>query len=60
MVSAVPGLPGGFGVGDLAYVALLPDAGVAAGSALALSFTYKIVHMLIALPAGLWIARHRP
>jgi len=60
MISAVPGLPGGFGVGDLAYVAILPDAGVAAGTALALSFTYKIVHLLIALPAGLWLRRTRP
>jgi uncharacterized protein (TIRG00374 family) len=60
MVSAVPGLPGGFGVGDLAYVAILPDAGVPAGTALALSFTYKIVHMVVALPAGLWLRRYRP
>lgn len=60
MVSAVPGLPGGFGVGDLAYVALLPDAHVPAGTALALSFTYKVVHMLLALPAGLWLRRYRP
>ncbi|HEX5135856.1 MAG TPA: lysylphosphatidylglycerol synthase transmembrane domain-containing protein [Planctomycetota bacterium] len=60
MVSAVPGLPGGFGVGDLAYVAILPDAGVKAGTALALSFTYKIIHLLIALPAGLWLRRTRP
>jgi uncharacterized protein (TIRG00374 family) len=59
MVSAVPGLPGGFGVGDLAYVALLPDAGVPAGTALALSFTYKVVHLLLALPAGLWLRRYR-
>jgi len=60
MVSAVPGLPGGFGVGDLAFVALLPDAGVPAGTALALSFTYKVVHLLVALPAGFWLRRHRP
>ena len=60
MVSAVPGLPGGFGVGDLAFVALLPEAGVAAGTALALSFTYKIVHLLVALPAGFWLRRYRP
>ncbi len=55
MISAVPGLPGGFGVGDLAFVALLPDAGVPAGPALALSFTYKTVHLLVALPAGFWL-----
>jgi uncharacterized protein (TIRG00374 family) len=60
MISAVPGLPGGFGVGDLAYVAVLPDAGVPAGTALALSFTYKTVHMLLAMPAGLWLRRYRP
>lgn len=60
MVSAVPGLPGGFGVGDLAFVALLPDAGVPAGTALALSFTYKTIHVLVALPAGFWLRGHRP
>lgn len=60
MISAVPGLPGGFGMGDLAFVALLPDAGVPAATALALSFTYKTVHLLIALPAGFWLRRHRP
>lgn len=60
MVSAVPGLPGGFGVGDLAFLALLPDAGVPAGTALALSLTYKTVHLVVALPAGLWLRRHRP
>lgn len=59
MVSAVPGLPGGFGMGDLAFVALLPDAGVPAATALALSFTYKTAHLLIALPAGFWL-RGRP
>ncbi len=60
MISAVPGLPGGFGVGDLAFVALLPDAGVPAGTALALSFTYKTVHLLVSLPAGFWLRRYRP
>ncbi len=60
MLSAVPGLPGGFGFGDLAFVALLPDAGVPAGTALALSLTYKALHVLIALPAGLWLRRYRP
>jgi uncharacterized membrane protein YbhN (UPF0104 family) len=59
-VSAVPGLPGGFGVGDLAFVALLPDAGVPAGTALALSFTYKTVHLLVALPAGFWLRGRKP
>jgi uncharacterized protein (TIRG00374 family) len=59
MVSAVPGLPGGFGVGDLAFVALLPDAGVPAGTALALSFTYKTVHLVVALPAAFFTGTRR-
>jgi uncharacterized protein (TIRG00374 family) len=59
MVSAVPGLPGGFGVGDLAFVALLPDAGVPAGTALALSFTYKTIHVLVSLPAGFWLSSRK-
>jgi uncharacterized protein (TIRG00374 family) len=60
MISAVPGLPGGFGMGDLAFVALLPDAGVPAATALALSFAYKTAHLLIALPAGFWLRRRPP
>jgi uncharacterized protein (TIRG00374 family) len=59
MVSAVPALPGGFGVGDLAFVALLPDANVPAATALALSLTYRMLHLLIALPAGFWFLRRR-
>jgi len=59
MVSAVPGLPGGWGVGDLAYLAFLPETGVVAAQAVALSFTYRIVQLLLALPAGLWLFRHR-
>lgn len=59
MIAAVPGLPGGFGVGDLAFVAFLPEAGVPAGTALALSFTYRVLHLVIALPAGFWLFRRR-
>jgi uncharacterized membrane protein YbhN (UPF0104 family) len=59
MLSAIPGLPGGFGAGDLAFVALLPEAHVPAGTALALSFTYRILHLLLALPAGFLLLRRR-
>jgi uncharacterized membrane protein YbhN (UPF0104 family) len=59
MLSAIPGLPGGFGAGDLAFVALLPEAHVPAATALALSFTYRILHLLLALPAGFLLLRRR-
>ncbi len=59
MLSAIPGLPGGWGVGDFAFLALLPPVGVPAGAAVALSFTYRILHTAIALPGGLLLARAR-
>ncbi len=59
MLSAIPGLPGGWGVGDFAFLALLPPLGVAAGGAVALSFTYRLLHTAIALPGGLLLARTR-
>jgi len=59
MVSAVPGLPAGWGVSDLAFFVLLPTAGVPAASAVALSFAFKIINLLLALPGGLLLA-HQP
>lgn len=59
MLSSIPGLPGGWGVGDFAFLALLPPAGVPPGAAVALSFTYRILHTTIALPGGLLLARAR-
>ena len=56
LVSAVPGLPGGWGVGDAAFFYFLPAAGVAPAQALAVSFCYRGVQTLLALPGGLWIA----
>jgi uncharacterized membrane protein YbhN (UPF0104 family) len=60
IVSAVPALPGGWGVGDAAYFFFLPAVGVPAGQALALSFLYRCLHTLLSLPGGLLLARARP
>ncbi|MGQ0615277.1 MAG: lysylphosphatidylglycerol synthase transmembrane domain-containing protein [Planctomycetaceae bacterium] len=57
MVSAVPGLPAGWGVSDLAFFVLLPTAGVPAASAVALSFAFKIINLLLALPGGFLFTR---
>jgi len=57
VLSSIPGLPGGWGVGDLAYYMLLPAVGVPAGPAVALSFTFRVVQTLLGLPGGLMLTR---
>ncbi|MHC4847755.1 MAG: lysylphosphatidylglycerol synthase transmembrane domain-containing protein [Planctomycetota bacterium] len=57
VLSSVPGLPGGWGVGDLAYYLLLPAVGVPAGLAVALSFTFRVVQLLLGLPGGLMLTK---
>jgi len=50
---ALPGLPAGWGIGDMAFWFFLPAAGVPAGNAVALSFTFRALFMLLSLPGGL-------
>jgi uncharacterized protein (TIRG00374 family) len=57
ILSAIPALPGGWGVGDFAFYTFLPEAGVAAAAAVAISFTYRLMHTLLGLPGGLWLVR---
>jgi uncharacterized protein (TIRG00374 family) len=57
MASAIPGLPAGWGIGDLAFYALLPSVGIPAGQAVALSFTVRAIGMALSLPGGLLLAR---
>ena len=59
IIAAVPGLPGGWGVGDIAFLAFLPETGVPPATAVALSFTYRILQTVISLPGGFWLFRHR-
>ncbi len=59
MLAAVPGLPGGWGMGDFAMFFFLPAVGVPAGQAVALSFVYRILHTLLSLPGGLMLADAR-
>jgi len=59
MLSAIPALPGGWGVGDAAFLAFLPAAGVAPGSAVALSITYRILQTLLSLPGAFWLSGAR-
>lgn len=57
IVSAVPGLPGGWGVGDFAFFFFLPAAGIPAGHAVALSFVYRASQTVLGLPGGLMLTR---
>ncbi|MHC4163016.1 MAG: lysylphosphatidylglycerol synthase transmembrane domain-containing protein [Planctomycetota bacterium] len=62
ILSAIPALPGGWGVGDFAFYTFLPEAdlpaaGVAAATAVAISFTYRLMHTLLGLPGGLWLVQ---
>jgi uncharacterized membrane protein YbhN (UPF0104 family) len=59
MAGNLPGLPAGWGVGDLAFFFFLPAAGVPAGTAVALSFSFRMVFMLLSLPGGLLLSDRR-
>ena len=50
ILAAIPGLPGGWGVGDLAFFLCLPAVGVPPGQAVALFVTYCVAHTVISLP----------
>jgi len=56
MAGSLPGLPAGWGVGDMAFWFFLPAAGVPPNEAVALSFTMRAVIMLFSLPGGLFLA----
>jgi hypothetical protein len=60
MAASVPGMPGGWGVGNLAFFVALPAAGVPVGIAVALSVTYNLVQLLLSLPGGLFLGRFGP
>jgi uncharacterized protein (TIRG00374 family) len=57
VLSSIPGLPGGWGFGDFAFYFFLPATGVAAGTAVALSITYRLIQTLLGLPGGLMLSR---
>lgn len=59
VLSSIPGLPGGWGFGDFAFYFFLPAAGVAAGPAVALSITFRLVQTLLGLPGGLMLSRRK-
>ena len=59
IVSSIPGLPGGWGVGDFAFFFFLPAVGVPAGLAVALSFVYRASQTLLGLPGGLMLTRRQ-
>jgi len=57
MIASIPLLPGGWGVGEFAFYFFLPPTGVAAGVAVALSFTQRILHTMLSLPGGFLLSR---
>jgi uncharacterized protein (TIRG00374 family) len=57
LLSAVPLLPGGWGVGELAFAYFFGQVGVPATEAVALSVVYRLATLVSSLPGGvLWIA----
>ena len=55
MAGNIPGLPAGWGFGDMAFYFFLPAAGVPVSIAVSLSFAYRAVFMLLSLPGGLLV-----
>lgn len=56
LFSAIPLVPGGWGVGELAFVWLFAPLGVAPTEAIGLSVVYRLSFLLVNLPGGLlWI-----
>ncbi len=59
MLSAVPGLPGGWGVGDAAFLALLVPLGVSPAQAVGVSVLYRLGQTLLSLPGAMFLAPGR-
>ncbi len=56
LLAAIPVLPGGFGVGELAFAYFFGQVGVPATEAVALSVAYRLSILLVGLPGGvLWV-----
>jgi uncharacterized protein (TIRG00374 family) len=57
LLSAVPLLPGGWGVGELAFAYFFGQVGVPATEAVALSVVFRLATLVASLPGGvLWIS----
>jgi glycosyltransferase 2 family protein len=57
LAGAVPLLPGGWGVGEMAYAFLLAPFGVAPTEAVGLSVLLRLLNVAVSLPGGLlWVA----
>jgi uncharacterized membrane protein YbhN (UPF0104 family) len=59
LVAAVPLLPGGWGVGEVAYAWLLLPFGVAPTEAVSLSVLLRLANLAVGLPGGLLWGRWR-
>ena len=56
LLSAIPLLPGGWGVGELAFAYFFGQVGVAPSEAVGLSVVYRLANLVSGLPGGfLWI-----
>jgi uncharacterized protein (TIRG00374 family) len=57
LLSAVPLLPGGWGVGELAFAYFFGQVGVPATEAVALSVVFRLATLVASLPGGvLWVS----
>jgi uncharacterized protein (TIRG00374 family) len=59
VVSAIPLLPGGWGIGEASYVFFLGAAGVPPAQALALSILWRSIHLFWAMPGGVLFLMRR-
>lgn len=59
VLSAIPGLPGGWGVGDAAFLALLVPAGVPPAQAVGVSVLYRLGQTILSLPGAMFLAPGR-
>ena len=59
LVAAIPLVPGGWGVGELAFAYFFGRIGVSATEAIGLSVLYRLSFLLVNLPGGLFWALRR-
>jgi hypothetical protein len=59
LLSAIPLLPGGWGVGELAFAWLFGAVGVPPTEAVTLSVVYRLANLLAGLPGGVLWTLHR-
>ena len=55
IASSLPGLPGGWGIGDAAFLAVLVPFGIAPVQAVGTSMLFRLGQTILSIPGGFWI-----